>query len=63
MIRAAESESRSELESVEVDVLSEVGVGAGVGKILLTRPGVAGYQPSTKNDFGQTVIGISSRIH
>ena len=36
MIRAAESESTPELESVGIDVLSGVGVGAGVGKMFLT---------------------------
>ena len=35
-----------------------VRVGAGVGKVcrLGLRPGIAGYQPSTDNDFGRTAI-------
>ena len=58
MTRAAESESRPELESVGVDRFGWSVVGAVVGKFgrLRLRPGVPGYLQSTDDDLGRTVI-------
>ena len=63
-MRAAESESGPELESVGSTVLAGVGVGAGVGKIWPTlTPGRSRRpHPATEYDFGRTIMHSPENI-
>ena len=63
-MRAAESESGPELESVGSTVLAGVGVGAGVGKIwpTLTPARSRRPHPATEYDFGRTIMHSPENI-